>query len=548
MLAAVVFFLAQTSVGAVSAAPEIRALDPFDPAAGTAARLRLVAAKGEIESGRFVVRTAQEPLQNANFQVGALSSDSHQLSAGSVELRYLKSWYQGATSAARAIEASPQRVLTPELLVKDDELLRVDHGSKDNYVRVQAPGRDPTYVRVSDSSPRELNVFTSTAEFPVRDTQELTSFSLAARSEKHLWVTLRVPPDAAAGTYTGSIEVREGGRVAATLPVEVRVLPFALEPPGLEYSIYYRSQLRVAGGTISAEYKNKVQYEAELRDLREHGIANPTLLQPLEREGDFERALSLRRAAGFSNDVLYYLGFNTGRGADGAALKTLESRLLSLRRNTRRAAVRELYIYGLEEKLGAELQNQRANWSLVHAAGARIFMAGYEGTFDAVGDVLDLYIAKSVSAAKADAAHAKGQRIFVHKPQGGIEAPLLYRSAYGIRLWAAGYDGAMPFAYQAGFGSIWNDFDRRDYRDHNFTYPTADGVLDTMQWEGFREAVDDVRYLKTLGCAIARQPQAPAAQEAARFLAELKSRPDAPAAQTRAQTIAQLDKLTGCSP
>jgi hypothetical protein len=29
-------------------------------------------------------------------------------------------------------------------------------------------------------------------------------------------------------------------------------------------------------------------------------------------------------------------------------------------------------------------------------------------------------------------------------------------------------------------------------------YPTVDGVIDTIQWEGFREGVDDVRYLSTL--------------------------------------------------
>ena len=31
-----------------------------------------------------------------------------------------------------------------------------------------------------------------------------------------------------------------------------------------------------------------------------------------------------------------------------------------------------------------------------------------------------------------------------------------------------------------------------------FTYPTSDGVIDTVQWEGFREGVDDTRYLATL--------------------------------------------------
>jgi hypothetical protein len=60
----------------------------------------------------------------------------------------------------------------------------------------------------------------------------------------------------------------------------------------------------------------------------------------------------------------------------------------------------------------------------------------------------------------------------------------------------------MDFAYQWSFGMPWNDFDRRDdtylYREHNFTYPTVNGVIDTIAWEGFREANYDTRYADTL--------------------------------------------------
>ena len=29
-------------------------------------------------------------------------------------------------------------------------------------------------------------------------------------------------------------------------------------------------------------------------------------------------------------------------------------------------------------------------------------------------------------------------------------------------------------------------------------YPMTDGVIDTIQWEGYREGVNDIRYLATL--------------------------------------------------
>ncbi len=57
----------------------------------------------------------------------------------------------------------------------------------------------------------------------------------------------------------------------------------------------------------------------------------------------------------------------------------------------------------------------------------------------------------------------------------------------------------MNFAYQYRYGdSIWNDYDSPSYRDHVFAYPTTNGVIDTIQWEGFREGVDDTRYAASL--------------------------------------------------
>jgi len=83
-------------------------------------------------------------------------------------------------------------------------------------------------------------------------------------------------------------------------------------------------------------------------------------------------------------------------------------------------------------------------------------------------------------------------------PQVGVEDPLLYRHNYCLSLYFLGYDGCMDYAYQHSFGKhIWKDFDHHKYRDHVFAYPTSNGVVDTIQWEGFREAVDNVRYVHT---------------------------------------------------
>jgi len=72
----------------------------------------------------------------------------------------------------------------------------------------------------------------------------------------------------------------------------------------------------------------------------------------------------------------------------------------------------------------------------------------------------------------------------------------------------------------------WGDFYRPTYKQHNMVYPTIDGVIDTVQWEGYREGVDDVRYLNTLLEAIKKAKSTEGKQatvlEAKQYLKKLK--------------------------
>jgi hypothetical protein len=53
-------------------------------------------------------------------------------------------------------------------------------------------------------------------------------------------------------------------------------------------------------------------------------------------------------------------------------------------------------------------------------------------------------------------------------------------------------------------GNGWNDFDHSTYREHNYVYPTTDGVISTIGLAGFREGVDDIRYATKLKQLIER--------------------------------------------
>jgi len=81
----------------------------------------------------------------------------------------------------------------------------------------------------------------------------------------------------------------------------------------------------------------------------------------------------------------------------------------------------------------------------------------------------------------------------------------------------------MLYAYQDGFGFVWNDLDSQQFRDHVFAYPTVDGVIDTVAWEGLREGIDDVRYLSQLKLFV-DNPPTNATREAKKYGAEVLSR------------------------
>ena len=107
----------------------------------------------------------------------------------------------------------------------------------------------------------------------------------------------------------------------------------------------------------------------------------------------------------------------------------------------------------------------------------------------------------------------------------------------------------MPYAYQDSMAFTWNDFDHARYRDHNFTYPTVDGVIDTLAWEGFREGIDDVRYVTTLEDMLEAVPgpHTPATIEARRYVESLRSALPPNLQEVRAKLVYHILQLSSPS-
>jgi hypothetical protein len=505
------------------------------PSTGEVA-LNVTACPGEYEPASFAVRALEE-VKGLKLSISDLRSDQagRPIPSSAIDRHIVKCWYQ----SGRNIQFRNERILTPELLLKDDDLVRVDFENKHNYLRVTDPSGKESYALISGADSSNLE------NVSVRDATELQPVDIPGGTVKQFYLTIHVPEDSEAGDYSGQVRLAAAGRVETEIPLRLRVLPFKLEEPVLRYSIYYRGKLRKDGtGSISSEWKSPQQYEAEMRDMKVHGVVYPTVYQGYDPDL-LEQMFKLRDKAGLAKGPLYTLGIGTGSPTEPEQIETLKA---GVRKWVEIAAAHgygPVYVYGIDEARGERLRAQQKAWEAVKEAGGRVFVACYKGTFEAMGDRLGVAVfAGKPDREEANKYHRVGSQIFCYaNPQVGVEEPETYRRNFGLLLWKADYDGAMDYAYQHSFGHIWNDFDDKRYRDHVFAYPTDDGVVSTIEWEGFREGVDDVRYLSTLLKAIekARRSYSPLAAEAERWLEKLDTGGDLDA--TRSEMITWILKL-----
>lgn len=523
------------------------------PAIG--AELRVTLCPGEIESASFVVRS---PTAAARVlpRVTDLQGSGGVLPAAAVDLKIVETWYQSTTAWRDWRQKEGDPVLIPELLVNDPEMVRVDHAAKENLLRLSGPVGS-RYVRSRELADPKLRLTPTVTEFPIRDAESLLPVDLPAGAFQQFWVTVEAPSGIAPGLYRGEVRIEgQGGRVTP-LPMVVEILPFELAPPDMTYSLYYRGKLDPDNATVSSEWKSERQLRAELVDMLRHGIGDPTMYQPWPKPTDgpstrarklrlVEQVLRLRQELGLAGRPLFFLGRLTGSGDQPRVLQRLGGDVREIRALANLFGAAPLFLYGTDEAKGERLTAQRAAWQRVRSEGAGIFAAGYSKHARPMGELTDVLILHGKPLAEEAAAqHAHGNRILSYSnPQSGPEDPVLYRRNYGIALWQAGFDGAMLYAYQDSRGSIWNDFDHETWRDLVLTYPTTAGPVGTLAFEGLREAVDDVRYLRTLeGHVLRAEAPSRAVEKAQDFLETLRRDEDFDPADARRRMIRHLRAL-----
>jgi hypothetical protein len=478
--------------------------------------ISISASTGEFTCSSFVIKS--DKACKLDFVVSDLTNGTHTLSKNYIDLKYIKCWYQAGFENKNTHKLG--KFITPELLLNDDDLVVCSCDDWISYNISNPCGKNSlklnnnSYINITTESPTTGGFTKPTiTERPVYDALQLQPLYLSENYNKQIWVTVNSPAGTVAGTYQGTISILENDTVLQVIHLSVEILPITLLAPAIEYSIYYRSRL-MNTGTISSEDKNLEQYEAELINMVKHGITNPSCYQ-VPSDALLSQVLALRHQY-FPNATDLYVFGRTIKNitvSDISNLKTVGSV----------NGFTSVYIYGIDES-NMDTPEYRAQIQTVHDNGAFVYCAQSSTNALAVKDVLDVAIGSSgFTADQIDEFQATAHKIFSYgNPQTVIEYPLTFRRNYGLFLWQLGYDGCMPYALMHSMQDGWSDFDDELYRDHMMVYPTANGVINTVQWEGFREGVNDMRYLATLQAAIIANPGA-IATSATNWLTTLKT-------------------------
>ena len=429
--------------------------------------LSVVAAKGEYEPGSILVRCGKA-LSGLLPVVGELkTAEGAALPAGSVDVRVVKV----VPTAAIYPSVHGSRVLKPMMLLHDDSLLRVDLETRRADLKLRTAGGS-RYVQSSDDPGDEyvkkmvaehkwLNVRYDAAEWPVYDAKTIQPLDLPADTLKQYWITVKVPDDAAAGTYRGEIAFRDaGGAALAAVPFSVRVLPFRLPAPKAKYDMKrpYRRMLytrhantdfaNATSGSITTNGRTLDQFRADLRNIREHGIESASIMMDLKlprwlwnrwgqhsdpTAGRIEtrparvdreyavKAIKVLAEEGLVSRPLYInngCNFGYREGYTPASKATL-TKLVDETKEILREALGydDMCVYAVDEAKGDAITRQFAAWKELHAQGVKVYATCLPKNVAVVAEGRADAVVQSVRPTKDNAAivHAYGGVILKFK-------------------------------------------------------------------------------------------------------------------------------------
>lgn len=483
----------------------IRQPDTF-PTDGTAlGTLKIIAAKGEFEPASFVLYP-QQNVDRFELRASDLKGPSGStIPAAALDIKLVKIWYQCGNAWFSQFADPTARMLIPEILLNDEDLIRVDGDTQDNYLRYENADGTTTYQWMS--APGMVTGYrNSNYETLARvsdDAEKLLPVVLNKNEFKQFMVTLHVPKTARDGQYDGKVELMADGKPMGSVPLRVRVLPFELPVPKTYYDMDKEFFHQQSGtGTLNPEIaKNIVNHNSlQLSGSPELNVFNPDQVK---------KDVELLKSCGASFSALFRIATSANLAIWGEKptlsqqrqLDVLKDKIAKTAELTKKLfGHTEFYSYGIDEGGPATVRAERAAWEIAHEAGGKVMVSTHsrQRLLYALDYMWQPGAPNDYRSEEAKRFHEMNPKALVGwyaDPHGGPENPDYARRLYGLQPYKAHFDVVGNHTWWKR--CQWNDLAQNyepTYRNLNIAYLTRSNVLDTLQWEGCREGIDDVRY------------------------------------------------------
>lgn len=473
--------------------------------------LRLVAAQDEFEPASFVLYSFSD-MKDVVLSVSDLKgADGASIPSASVDMKVVKVWFQNG-NGWYSYFADAGLKLTPELLLHDENMVKVDHVLIANHARLKdKKGERHVWV----SAPFELDPESFN---PVRDSFEdadtLQPISLKAGEFKQIFLTVHVPAKQAPGVYRGNVSVRKDGKVIADVPLRLRVLPFELPLPKTYFDLDRDFIISFMGGVNSLDEMEKLfagEKELALKRFREylvsyrnHGIFHPCI------EPD-EKTIAIMKELGFplkpviaNGNTLIPGWWGLNFGGRMTFKQIMQSKIYAdsaaefYTKNL--GHTRVLSRYG-DEQGAAFAVATRPAYKPFHSYDFGLGCAGHEQLFNKNGYTYEIYPlgAQPNDTDRIRPINEIGNNYvgFYAGQHTGPENPQFIRRQHGMLGYLSNL--SMVYNYQFSIGP-WNDLIAGGglYRPMVVAYFCRSGMIDTLQYEGLREGIDDMRYATKL--------------------------------------------------
>jgi len=387
---------------------------------------------------------------------------------------------------------------------------------------------------------------------------------------RRFWVTLKVPDNAAPGTYTGKLTVALAGG-SRELPISLRVYPITLDEPEMSFGMYGGSG-PTAGWwptDVMAAFRIDERVEEVFRDQREHGMTAMTPPAPSlqgfnggKAQFDYshiDRAMDLLHKYGFKRMCFTYASmFRVHEGDVEAECQKAYGMPLE---KAIKLAYEELGTHA-KEKNWLPMAWALADEPLIHGISKETVIKVFEAhrkaapqmqfvSEDAMGDPAHYAVIPSIDIVSGNTPRYKvAEAVKQNKSHYWFNNIGTDRITFGWFLWKAhkelGVEALFQWGYSTNAADIYYDLDGSE-GDSGVSFTASEGQRARRPWETIREGANDHRYLQTLANLIKKAEAGGSAEakaksaEALKFIDQVMTKIDLENKSKKVYTFAELD-------